>query len=78
MADMSTRPNDTSVASWRVQREILARMDPASRVETATDLSDSVRELQIQGILARNPTWSRTDAVRLLIQRSTDRRVDRS
>jgi hypothetical protein len=53
-------------------------MDPASRVETATDLSDSVRELQIQGILVRNPTWSRTDAVRLLIQRSIDRRVDRS
>jgi hypothetical protein len=69
MGGMSTRPNDTSAPSWHAQRGILARMDPASRVRIAIDLSDSVRELQIQGILIRNPAWSRTDAVASLIQR---------
>jgi hypothetical protein len=77
MAGMSTRPDDTSVASWDAQRGILARMDPASRVRTAIDLSDSVRELQIQGILVRNPAWSRSDAVGWLIQRLVGRRVVR-
>jgi hypothetical protein len=66
---MSTRPRDTSDASWVAQREILAAMDPASRVAVAIDLSESVREIQIQGLLARNPGWGRVDAVRWLIHR---------
>jgi hypothetical protein len=43
-------------------------MDPASRVRAAIDLSDSVREIQIQGLLARNPAWKRSDAVNALIK----------
>jgi hypothetical protein len=66
---MSSRPQDTSEASWLVQREIIGRMDPSARVRAAIDLSDSVRELQIQGLLLRNPRWRRSDAVRWLIQR---------
>jgi hypothetical protein len=66
---MSTRPHDTSDASWVAQRDVIAAMDPSSRVSAAIDLSESVREIQIQGLVARNPAWSRADAVRWLIQR---------
>lgn len=75
MIGMSTRPHDTSGASWRAQREIIGRMDPSSRVRTAIDLSDSVRELQIEGLLARHPTWGRSDAVQWLIRRLDSRTV---
>jgi hypothetical protein len=66
---MSARPRDTSDASWVAQRDAVGGMDPASRVRAAIDLSDSVREIQIQGLLARNPAWKRSDAVHALIQR---------
>jgi hypothetical protein len=66
---MTTRPRDTSNASWLAQRDAVGGMDPASRVSAAIDLSDSVREIQIQGLLARNPAWKRSDAVHALIQR---------
>jgi hypothetical protein len=66
---MSIRPDDTSPASWQVHRQVLEQMDPQARVQAAIDLSDAVRELQIQGALARNPTWSRSDAVDWLIRR---------
>ena len=66
---MSTRPLDTSTTSWLVQREVLAAMAPSARIRVAIDLSESVREIQIEGLLARNPGWSREDAVASLIQR---------
>jgi hypothetical protein len=65
---MSTRPRDTSDASWVAQRGAVGGMDPASRVRAAIDLSDSVREIQIEGLLARNPEWKRSDAVNALIK----------
>lgn len=68
---MSPRPRDTSESSWATQRAVLAAMDPSSRVQIAVDLSESVREIQIQGLLARNPGWARADAVNWLIQRQT-------
>jgi hypothetical protein len=48
-------------------------MDPSSRVRVAIDLSDSVREIQIQGLLHRNAAWSRSDAVLWLIRRLDSR-----
>ena len=66
---MSTRPKDTSESSWLTQREIVARMDPSARVGVALDLSESVREIEIEGLLARNPTWSHADAVGCLVRR---------
>lgn len=68
---MSSRPRDTSDSSWATQRAVLAAMDPASRVQIAVDLSESVREIQIQGLLARNSGWTRGDAINWLIQRQT-------
>lgn len=73
MVLMATRPRDTADISWVVQRDIVARMDPVSRIRAAIDLSDSVREIQIQGLLARNPGWRRTDAVQWLIERLESR-----
>jgi hypothetical protein len=63
------RANDTSAAAWNAQQAALARMGPESRMRVAIDLSESVRELQIEGILARNPEWSRRDAIDWLVQR---------
>jgi hypothetical protein len=68
---MSTKPHDTSAASWAAQRDAVAAMEPRARVQVAIDLSESVRELQIQGLLARHPSWSREEAVTWLIQRLT-------
>jgi hypothetical protein len=66
---MSNRPLDTSDASWGARRDVVAQLDPSFRVRIAIDLSESVRELQIQGLLARHPAWCREDAVHWLIQR---------
>jgi hypothetical protein len=49
-------------------------MDPSVRVRIAIDLSESVRELEIEGLLARNPKWSRSDAVDWLVRRLQSRR----
>jgi len=73
----SNRGNDTSAAARNVQRAALARMGPESRIRVAIDLSESVRELQIQGILARNSEWSRRDAIDWLVQRALRSRVVR-
>jgi hypothetical protein len=64
------RARDTSAAAWDAQRAALARMGPESRVRVAMDLSESVREIQIEGILARNPEWRRKDAIDWLVQRA--------
>jgi hypothetical protein len=42
-------------------------MDPSSWVRAAIDLSDSVRDLRIEGLLLRSPGWSRSDVVRLVL-----------
>ena len=63
------RANDTSAAGWNAQQVALTRMSPESRMRVAIDLSESVREIQIQGILARNPEWSRRDAIDWLVER---------
>ena len=36
-------------------------------MRVALDLSDSIRAITIAGIQARNPTWSRAEAVRHLV-----------
>jgi hypothetical protein len=63
------RATDTSAAGWNAQQVALMRMSPESRMRVAIDLSESVREIQIRGILARNPEWSRRDAIDWLVER---------
>jgi hypothetical protein len=73
----SNRANDTSAAAWNAQQAALARMGPESRMRIAIDLSESVREIQIEGMLARNPEWSRRDAIDWLVQYALRSRVVR-
>lgn len=67
---METRPLDTSPDMWRQHCHIVRAMDEESRVRVAIELSDAVRELQIAGLLARNPGWSRPEAIRDLVWRT--------
>lgn len=62
-------PHDTSTESWAVRREAILAMDPSDRVRVAIELSEAVRELQIQGLLDRNLAWTRADAVAHLVER---------
>ena len=73
---MPTKPLDTTSEGWVIQREALARMGSEARVKTAIDLSEAVRTVQMEGILARNPTWSRRDAVQWLLRASHGSALD--
>ncbi len=64
---MVTRPSDTSAEAWSVQQKALSRLGPAGRVRVAIELSQAVRDIQIEGALARHPGWDRAMAVRHLI-----------
>jgi hypothetical protein len=66
---MTTKPDDTSVASWQTQQEILAAMGGEARIRVAIDMSESVRRIQIEGLLARNPEWNRARAVREVVSK---------
>jgi hypothetical protein len=64
---MDSRPHDTSIAAWQVHRGIVAALTPEARVAAAIDLSDSIREIRIAGLLSRNPRWSKAEAIRQLV-----------
>lgn len=66
---MQLKPNDTSPEAWAVRADVLRRMGGDARVRTALDLSEAVREIQVQGLLSRNPTWQRRDAIRYLVRK---------
>jgi hypothetical protein len=68
---MRSKPHDTSEQVWRNRRSIVAGLSPEDRLRTALDLSESVREIRIAGLLSRNPGWTRTQAVRELVLRDT-------
>lgn len=63
-----TRPRDTSPEVWALQREIVSNMEPEARVRMAIELSEAVRQIQIEGLLARNPDWTPRDAVRHIVR----------
>jgi hypothetical protein len=65
---MSTRPIDTTAEGWVIQQDALKQLGPEGRVRTAIELSEAVREMQIQGLLARNASWTRSDATRWLLE----------
>ena len=64
----SVRPRDTHPDAWARQLAALERLGPEGRVRIAAELSESVRSIQLEGIQARNPGWSRGDAVRHLVK----------
>lgn len=61
------RPGDTTPDAWAAQSAALDRLGPEGRVRAAIDLSESVRSIQLEGMLARNPDWDASDAVRHLV-----------
>jgi len=65
---MLARPHDTTTDAWLVQRSILGRMSEEGRIRVAIDLSETVRAIQLAGIMARNPGWSRVEAVHHLVR----------
>jgi hypothetical protein len=64
-------PDGTRRERRFVVRSIIAGLSPEDRLRTAFDLSDSVREIRIAGLLTRNPGWTRTQAVHELVLRDT-------
>jgi hypothetical protein len=65
---MSMKPLDTTAEGWAMQRDALEQLGGEGRVRTAIELSEAVREAQLQGVLARNASWTRSDAVRWLLE----------
>lgn len=63
-----TRPLDTTPEAWARQREAIRRLGPEGRVAAAIEMSEAVREIRIDGLLARHPGWSRADAVRYIVR----------
>ena len=66
---MSSPPLDTSLEAWEVYLAALRRLGPEGRVRRALELSEAVRTIQIEGLLERNPEWSKHEAVRHLVRR---------
>ena len=66
---MIPRPMDTAPEAWRRQVAALERLGPEGRVRAAIELSEAVRAIQLEGIRARHPGWSRREAVRHLVER---------
>jgi hypothetical protein len=65
---MAARPQDTSPEAWSRRLAALARLGEEGRVQVAIELSEAVRSIQLAGILARNPGWRASDAVRHLVK----------
>lgn len=61
---MNMIPKDTTLEAWRIQITNLRKMDSSERMEMAFQLSDNVRQIVVDGIKHRNPSWS-VDQVRL-------------
>lgn len=64
---MADRPYDTSRAAHAEQLAVLKRLGPESRVRAALEMSDALRSIRIDGIMARNPDWTREQATRDLV-----------
>lgn len=64
---MSTRPADTSPEAWRVQQDALSRIGPAARFRAAVEMSDAIREIQIEGVRSRHPVWDRRRVVHHIV-----------
>ena len=62
------RALDTSVEADALQLEILRRMDGASRLRLALDMSLAARALALAGLRQRHPDYSERDLTRALLR----------
>lgn len=65
---MSVRPLDTDPAAWSTYLAVLERMGGPARLRRALEMSDAVREIRLDGILARNPGFARRQAIVRVIE----------
>ena len=61
-------PSDTHPDAERVQTEIFRRMTPGQRVEVAFEMSESIRNISLDGLRSRRPDLSREEALRELMR----------
>lgn len=69
---MISCPHDTLPEVWVRYINTMERLGPRGRLEAAIEMSESVRQLQVDGIVSRNPGWSRREAERHLAKRLYD------
>lgn len=67
---MSDPLRDTADEAARAQREAWRRMGPSRRLELAMRMSDDVRQIAIDGELARHPGISRAEALARVVRRT--------
>lgn len=61
-------PSDTHPDAERVQTEIFRRMTPGQRVEVAFEMSESIRNISLDGLRSRRPDLSHEEALRELMR----------
>ena len=61
------RPRDTSAEAHEIQLEIYRAMAPERRVEVAFELSDSIRQVAVDGIRQRHPEYSDGEVRRAVV-----------
>ena len=64
---MTSRPFDTTPASWSAYRAALDRMDGPARLHAAVELSEAVREIRLAGIRARHPKLTEQEIIARLV-----------
>ena len=64
---MLSRPLDTDPEAWATYNAVLDRMDGPARLRAALELSDTVREIRLAGLRARNPELSPRQVVARLV-----------
>lgn len=65
---MTTGARDTSSEARRLQDRVHARLGPEARLQMAFELSESVRRIRLEGLLAENPGVTEPELVRRFIQ----------
>jgi hypothetical protein len=64
---MTSRPLDTDPETWARHSAVLDQMDGPARVRAALELSDTVREIRLAGLRARNPELSPKQVIARLV-----------
>ena len=64
---MTSRPLDTSAASWSQYETVLDRMDGPARLHAAVELSEAVHEIRLAGIRSRHPELTDREVIARLV-----------
>lgn len=60
------RSRDTTPEAHAVQLGVYRRMTPRQRFDVAVDLSDTARQLSLDGVRSRHPDYDELTAIRAL------------